>query len=271
MRALGFHSAAAVQIFAEAERHAFLDRNYALGDPDFVADDAARLTSPQYAAAINASIVAGRATASSSMPPGTPPHERYETTQYSVADNAGNGVSVTYTLNGRFGAQVMAPGTGILMNDEMDDFTTVPGGANMFGLRQGNATLSRPASARSLSMAPTIVTHDGRLVMVVGSPNGSRIISVVLQVLTNWIDYQMSVAEAVGAPRVHEQYLPDVLFAEPGALDPATTQQIDRMGYTIQSIPPFGAAETIGETNGRWVGVNDPRSPDGQAAGEFAK
>ncbi len=268
MHALGFHSAAAVQVFAEAERHAFLDRNYALGDPDFVTNDVARLTSLQYAAAINATIVEGRATASSSLPPGTPPHERYETTQYSVADSAGNGVSVTYTLNGRFGAQVMAPGTGVLMNDEMDDFTTVPGSANMFGLRQGQRNAIAPGKRPLSSMAPTIVTRDGKLLMVVGSPNGSRIISVVLQVLTNWIDYRMSVAQAVNAPRIHEQYLPDVLFAEPGALDPATTQKLDRMGHTIQPIPPFGAAETIEKSNGQWVGVNDPRSPDGLALGE---
>jgi gamma-glutamyltranspeptidase/glutathione hydrolase len=268
MHALDFHSAAAVQIFAEAERHAFLDRNYALGDPDFVTDDVARLTSPQYAAAINATIVAGRAMPSSSLPPGIPPHERYETTQYSVADSQGNGVSVTYTLNGRFGAQVMAPGTGFLMNDEMDDFTTVPGGANMFGLRQGRRNAIAPGKRPLSSMAPTIVTRDGRLVMVVGSPNGSRIISVVLQVLINWIDYKMSVAEAVAAPRIHEQYLPDVLFAEPGALDPAVTEQLRHMGYTIQTIPPFGAAETIAKSNGKWIGVNDPRSRDGSVAGE---
>jgi gamma-glutamyltranspeptidase/glutathione hydrolase len=268
MHALDFHSAAAVQIFAEAERHAFLDRNYALGDPDFVTDDVARLTSPQYAAAINATIVAGRAMPSSSLPPGIPPHERYETTQYSVADSQGNGVSVTYTLNGRFGAQVMAPGTGFLMNDEMDDFTTVPGGANMFGLRQGQRNAIAPGKRPLSSMAPTIVTRDGRLVMVVGSPNGSRIISVVLQVLINWIDYKMSVAEAVDAPRIHEQYLPDVLFAEPSALDPAVTEQLKHMGYTIQTIPPFGAAETIAKSNGKWIGVNDPRSRDGSVAGE---
>jgi gamma-glutamyltranspeptidase/glutathione hydrolase len=117
-------------------------------------------------------------------------------------------------------------------------------------------------------MAPTIVTRDGRLVMVVGSPNGSRIISVVLQVLINWIDYKMSVAEAVDAPRIHEQYLPDVLFAEPSALDPAVTEQLKHMGYTIQTIPPFGAAETIAKSNGKWIGVNDPRSRDGSVAGE---
>lgn len=267
MRALGFHSPAAVQIFVEAERQAFLDRNYALGDPDFVPDDVARLTSPAYAAAINATIVVGHATASASLPPGTPPHEKYETTQYSVTDSAGNGVSVTYTLNGRFGAQVMAPGTGFLINDEMDDFTTVPGGANMFGLRQGARNAIAPGKRPLSSMAPTMVTRDGKLVMVLGSPNGSRIISVVLQVLINTVDYRMTPVDAVAAPRVHEQYLPDVLYTEPGALSPATMQSLNHMGYTIQTIPPFGAAETIEKLDGQWIGVNDPRSPDGSAYG----
>jgi gamma-glutamyltranspeptidase / glutathione hydrolase len=267
MRALGFHSPAALQIFAEAERHAFLDRNFALGDPDFMSNDVVRLISPDYAAAINATILPGHAMSSASLPPGTPPHEKYETTQYSITDGAGNGVSVTYTLNGRFGAQVMAPGTGFLMNDEMDDFTTVPGEANMFGLRQGARNAIAPGKRPLSSMAPTMVTRDGKLAMVLGSPNGSRIISVVLQVLMNTIDYQMSPEQAVSAPRVHEQYLPDVLFTEPDALNPATVQSLQRMGYTIQTIPPFGAAETIEKCSGRWIGINDPRSPDGSAAG----
>jgi gamma-glutamyltranspeptidase/glutathione hydrolase len=265
MRALRFHSAAAVQIFAEAERHAFLDRNYALGDPDFVNNNVARLISPEYAAAINATIKPGRATSSTLLQPGTAPHETFETTQYSVTDSAGNGVSVTYTLNGRFGAQVMAPGTGFLMNDEMDDFTTVPGGANMFGLRQGARNAIARGKRPLSSMAPTMVMGNGKLLLVTGSPNGSRIISVVLQVLINRIDFRMSLAEAVSAPRLHEQYLPDLLFTEPDALSPATMQSLQHMGYTLKTIPPFGAAETIGEADGAWIGVNDPRSLDGSA------
>jgi len=268
MGALGFHSPAAIQRLAEAERHAFLDRNYALGDPDFVADDVAKLTSPAYAAAIRATIVPDHATPSAALPPGTPPHEDYETTQYSVTDRQGNGVSVTYTLNGRFGAQVMAPGTGFLMNDEMDDFTTVPGGANMFGLRQGARNAIAPGKRPLSSMAPTLVTRDGKLVMVLGSPNGSRIISVVLQVLSNVIDFHMDLADAVAAPRVHEQYMPDLLFTEPDALTPATVQSLQHMGYTLQTIPPFGAAESISKAGSKLDGVNDPRSPDGLAAGE---
>ena len=266
LHALGFHSAAAINLFAEAERHAFLDRNYALGDPDFIADDTAKLTSPAYAAAIAKTIQPGHATPSASLPPGTPPHEAYETTQYSVTDSAGNGVSVTYTLNGRFGAEVMAPGTGFLMNDEMDDFTTIPGGANMFGLRQGSRNAIAPGKRPLSSMSPTLVLRNGKLVMVLGSPNGSRIISVVLQVLINTIDYQMPLAQAVTAPRLHEQYMPDILFTEPGALGPATIQALQHMGYTLQTIPPFGAAEVIKKLDGKWQGFNDPRSPDGSVS-----
>ena len=210
---------------------------------------------------------AAAATAPGSLPPGSAPHEKLETTQYSVTDEAGNGVSVTYTLNGRFGAQVMAPGSGVLMNDEMDDFTTVPGGANMFGLQQGQRNAIAPGKRPLSSMSPSIVTRNGRLVMVLGSPNGSRIISVVLQVLLNTIDYQMSLAEAVGAPRIHEQYEPDILFMEPAALPPATMQSLRHMGYTLETVPAFGAAESIEKVDGQWIGVNDPRSADGAAAG----
>ena len=267
LHALGFHSAAAIQRFAEAERQAFLDRNYALGDPGFVHDDVAFLTSKRYAAALRAVIPADRAMPSSVLPPGTPPHEKYETTQYSVVDSAGDGVSVTYTLNGRFGAQVMIPGTGVLMNDEMDDFTTAPDTPNMFGLRQGQRNAIAPGKRPLSSMAPTLVLKNDRLFMVLGSPNGSRIISVVLQTILNVIDYGMALDQAVAAPRVHEQYMPDILFMEPGTLSETTLQSLHRMGYATKTISPFGAAESIEAVKTGWLGVNDPRSADGSAAG----
>jgi gamma-glutamyltranspeptidase/glutathione hydrolase len=141
------------------------------------------------------------------------------------------------------------------------------GGTNMFGLRQGTHNAIAPGKRPLSSMAPTMVTRDGKLVMVLGSPDGSRIISVVLQVLINTIDYQMGLAQAVGAPRIHEQYLPDVLFTEPDALNPGTVQSLQRMGYSLHTIGPFGAAEVIEQIDGRWFGVNDPRSPDGSASG----
>lgn len=267
LRALGFHSPAAIQRFAEAERHAFLDRNYALGDPDFVHNDVVFLTSKTYAAALRAVIPQDHATPSAALPPGSPPHEKYETTQYSVVDSMGDGVSVTYTLNGRFGAQVMIPGTGVLMNDEMDDFTTAPDTPNMFGLRQGQRNAIAPGKRPLSSMSPTLVLKNGRLFMVLGSPNGSRIISVVLQTILNVIDYGMTLDQAVAAPRVHEQYMPDTLFMEPNALSEATLQSLHRMGYATKTIPPFGAAESIEAVKTGWLGVNDPRSADGSAAG----
>jgi gamma-glutamyltranspeptidase/glutathione hydrolase len=267
LKELGYHSASSIQRIAEAERHAFLDRNYALGDPDFVTDDVAKLTSKSYAAEIRATITPDRATPSSSLPPGTSPHEKYDTTQYSVVDDNGNAVSVTYTINGRFGAQVMASGTGVLMNDEMDDFSTAPDTANMFGLRQGERNAIAPGKRPISSMAPTIVTRHGKLVMVLGSPNGSRIISVVLQVIINVIDYRMPLDQAVSAPRVHEQYMPDLLFTEPNALSVDTVQALQSMGYVLRTIPPFGAAESIAAIDGKWLGMNDPRSADGYAVG----
>jgi gamma-glutamyltranspeptidase/glutathione hydrolase len=138
----------------------------------------------------------------------------------------------------------------------------------MFGLRQGSRNAIAPGKRPLSSMAPTVVLRGGRLVMVLGSPNGSRIISVVLQVLINVIDYRMSLADAVTAPRVHEQYMPDVLFTEPGALSPAVQASLQHMGYRLQIIPPFGAAEVIESVGGKWSGFNDPRSPDGSAACE---
>ncbi len=267
LKSLGYHSAAAIQRIAEAERHAFLDRNNALGDPDFIANPVAHLTDPGYAGAIRATIVPDRATASSSLPPGTPPHEKYETTHYSVVDAAGNAVSVTYTINGRFGAQVMAPGTGVLMNDEMDDFTTAVGQPNMFGLRQGARNAIAPGKRPLSSMAPTIVSRDGKLMLVLGSPNGSRIISVVLQTIINVVDYGMRIDQAVAASRIHEQYLPDFLYTEPDALPTATELDLQKMGYTLRQIPPFGAAEAIEAVGDQWVGANDPRSPMGSALG----
>jgi len=267
MKSLGWHSAASIQRIAEAERHAFLDRNNALGDPDFITDPVARLTDPAYAAAIRATIAPDRATPSASLPSGTPPHEKYETTQYSVVDRDGNAVSVTYTLNGRFGAEVMAPGTGVVMNDEMDDFTTDLGQPNMFSLLQGVRNEIAPGKRPLSSMSPTIITRDGKLVLILGSPGGSRIISVVLQTIVNVIDYGMRVDQAVSAPRVHEQYLPDVLYIEPEALPASTIAQLKTMGYHIKDVPPFGAAEAIGSINNRWLGANDPRAGSGLATG----
>ena len=213
LRAMGFHSAASVHVMTETMRHAFLDRNTWLGDPAFVDNPLQRLLSPDYAAALRASIGA-RATPSSALQAGVAPHEKPETTHYSVLDGQGNAVAVTFTLNGYFGAGVIAADTGFLLNDEMDDFTIKPGAPNLFGLVQGAANAIAPGKRPLSSMAPTIVLHDGRVALVLGSPGGARISTIVLETLLNMVEYDMAPQAAVDAPRLHHQWLPDTLFAE---------------------------------------------------------
>jgi gamma-glutamyltranspeptidase/glutathione hydrolase len=268
LHGMGFHTASSVHVMAEAMRHAFFDRNTLLGDPAFVKNPVEYLLSQDHAAAIRDKI-GERATPSADLGPGTPPHEKPETTHFSVMDAAGNAVAVTYTLNGGFGAAVMAPGAGFLMNDEMDDFAIKPGVPNMFGLVQGDANAIAPGKRPLSSMAPTIVLRDGHVVMVDGSPGGSRIITIVLETLLNVIDHGMTPAEAVAAPRLHLQWLPDVLFAEDGALSPDTADLLRWMGYAITKGPPWGASELIVAGQGKkLVGANDPRRPAGAAVGE---
>ena len=209
MRALGWHSAQGVHYEVEALRRAFHDRNTNLGDPDSVKADVGRFTSKAYAATLRAGISADKATPSASLGIPGATHEGRSTTHFSIVDNAGNAVSLTYTLNDWFGARVTAPGTGILLNDEMDDFSSKPGVPNMFGLVEGENNAIAPHKRPLSSMSPTIVTHDGKLAMVVGTPGGSHIPTGVLQVMRNVIDYDMNIADAVDAPRIHEQWLPD--------------------------------------------------------------
>jgi gamma-glutamyltranspeptidase/glutathione hydrolase len=222
-----------------------VDRNSLLGDPVFVRNPVEKLLTPEYAALLRTQIEPLRAGSSTVIKPGTPPHEQPETTHYSVADQQGNAVSVTYTLNGLFGAGVMAAGTGYLLNDEMDDFTSKPGVPNLFGLVQGTANAIAPGKRPLSSMAPTLVLKDGRVSMVVGSPGGSRIITITLQVLLNLIDYGMEPQEAVNATRLHHQWLPDVVFFEPFALSADTVQALQARGYTLAEQSPWGAAELI--------------------------
>jgi gamma-glutamyltranspeptidase / glutathione hydrolase len=245
LKGMGFHSAAAVHVLTEAMRHAFVDRNSLLGDPLFVHNPVEKLLTPEYAALIRSQIDPQRAGSSALIKPGTPPHEKAETTHYSVADEHGNAVSVTYTINGLFGAGVMAPGTGYMLNDEMDDFTSKPGVPNLFGLVQGTANAIAPGKRPLSSMSPTIVLREGRVSMVVGSPGGSRIITITLEVLLNMIDYGMEPQEAVNATRLHHQWLPDVIAAEPYALSADTVQALQMRGYTVIEQSPWGAAELI--------------------------
>ncbi|WP_298197630.1 gamma-glutamyltransferase [Novosphingobium sp.] len=288
MAALGFHSAQGVHYEVEALRRAFHDRNTQLGDPAFVKLDVARFTDKGYAARQREGITADKATPSASLGLPTALPEGQSTTHVSIVDKAGNAVSLTYTLNDWFGARVTAPGTGILLNDEMDDFSSKPGVPNMFGLVEGSNNAIAPGKRPLSSMSPTIVTRDGRLAMVVGTPGGSHIPTGVLQVIRNVVDYGMDLAEAVDAPRIHAQWLPDEVAHERFALSADTMaalaargHKLVEMGYHNQIAaivvgrPAAGPAAAddrpIGApANGataRLYGVIDPRLPTGSAEG----
>jgi len=245
LRAMGWHSAAEVHVMVEAMRHAYYDRNNRLGDPDFVENPLAQLLDPAYHAAIRVKINPDRATPSSSLVAAAPAKEGTNTTHYSVVDAAGNAVAVTYTLNDWFGVRKVAPGTGIVMNNEMDDFTAKPGVPNMFGLVQGEANAVAPGKTPLSSMSPTIVTRGGKLAMVIGSPGGARIITIVLNAIINAVDHDMTVQEAVDAPRIHHQWLPDTIYAERFALSPDTRALLEAKGHKITEGKPWGVAEGV--------------------------
>ncbi|MDQ2927725.1 MAG: gamma-glutamyltransferase [Pseudomonadota bacterium] len=273
----GFHSAQGVHVQIEAMRHAYVDRNSYLGDPDFVKNPLDRLLDKAYAAKIRAAIDPARAGLSKNLAPGVAPHEGTDTTHYSIIDGKGNAVSVTYTLNDWYGAKVTAATTGVLLNDEMDDFTAKLGVPNFYGLVQGAANAIAPGKRPLSSMSPTILTKDGKPVMVVGTPGGSRIITAVVQTIINVVDYGMNIQEAVDAPRFHQQWLPDATRLEPFALSPDTRRILVGMGHVFASSPPANhlAAILVGAPllggqpvgNNRFYGANDPRGNTGLALG----
>jgi gamma-glutamyltranspeptidase/glutathione hydrolase len=290
IKAMGYASAASVHYMVEAMRNAYMDRNTYLGDPAFVHNPLDRLLSPAYAADIRAQIQADKATPSKDVQPGMGPHEKNETTHYSIVDKDGNAVSTTYTINGAFGSVVMAPGTGFLLNDEMDDFTTKLGAQNLFGLVQGKANAIEPGKRPLSSMAPTVVTRNGKVYMVIGSPGGSRIITIILETALNIIDHGMAPQEAVNAARVHHQWLPDEVYYETKGLSPDTLKILRDMGYRMVEQTPWGAAELVlvglpglgfapaassgndaalsGAVREGWLyGANDERRPAGEAIG----
>jgi gamma-glutamyltranspeptidase/glutathione hydrolase len=273
----GFRSAQAVHVQIEAMRHAYVDRNSYLGDPDFVKNPLDRLLDRGYAAKIRAAIDPQKAAVSQNLKPGVAPHEGSNTTHYSIVDSKGNAVSVTYTLNDWFGAKVTAGGSGVLLNDEMDDFTAKLGVPNIYGLVQGEANAIAPGKRPLSSMSPTIVTKDGKPVMVVGTPGGSRIITAVLHTIINVIDYGMNVQEAVDAPRFHQQWLPNPTNLEVFALSPDTRKILEGMGHVFAGPQPanhvvailVGAPTLGGKPVGRnrFYGANDPRRNTGLALG----
>jgi gamma-glutamyltranspeptidase / glutathione hydrolase len=264
LTALGFRTARSVELMMAAMARGYADRNTFLGDPAFVSNPLDRLMSKGYAAGIRAAIDAGAATPAAA-PPG--PREKAETTHYSVVDGAGNAVAVTYTINGYFGAEVVAPGTGFFLNNEMDDFTAKPGAPNLYGLVQGAADTIAPGKRPLSSMAPTLVEKNGHVVLVLGSPGGSRIITTVLETIMDIVDYGMSPAQAVAAPRLHYQGHPDQVFYERGGLAPDTIAALIDRGYALVAQKPWGAVELIAAEENRFYGVSDSRHPGGAAIG----
>lgn len=277
---LGYGSAEAVHLMVEAMRYAYVDRNAALGDPDFVENPVSKLLDKGYAKDIRAKIDNDRAGSSANLKP-LGAKESVETTHYSIIDDDGNAVAVTYTLNGSFGAGVVAPGTGILLNNEMDDFTSKPGVPNLYGLVQGEANAIAPKKTPLSSMSPTIVTRDGKPFMVIGSPGGSRIITITLEAILNVVDFGMDISQAVNAPRIHHQWQPDKVYLEPYTLSPDTIRALVAMGHTLDdgSGPPqWGQAAGILvggksladiEKGGaaRYYGAMDSRAAEGSAGG----
>ena len=277
LKDLGFRSAQAVHYQIEAMRHAYVDRNSYLGDPDFVKNPLDRLLDKGYAEKVRAVIEPNKAGVSRDLKPGVPPHEGTNTTHYSIVDNEGNAVAVTYTLNDWFGAKVTAAKTGILLNDEMDDFTAKLGVPNLYGLVQGQANSIAPGKRPLSSMSPTIVTRDGKPVMVIGTPGGSRIITVVVHCILNVVDYGMNIQEAIDAPRFHQQWLPETTNVDIFALSPDTRKILADMGHKLGDPQPPGHAAGIlvgapsigGKPRGteRFYGANDPRRGTGLALG----
>lgn len=267
LRTYGFHSTASAHYTLEAMRYAFYDRNQ-LGDPDFVKNPTAQFISKEYAASLLQNILDTRATASAELGPKAM-SEGTQTTHYSILDKWGNAVSVTYTLNGFFGAKVMAGETGFFLNDEMDDFTLKLGEKNQFNLVQGLSNAIQPGKRPLSSMTPTIILRGNQVVMIAGSPGGPRIITATLQAILNVIDYQMNIQEAVNAPRFHHQWLPDLVNLEPLTFSPIITKQLKTMGYHFSTQLPWGAVEAIyvDTKNKKIYGANDKRRPAGKAVG----
>jgi gamma-glutamyltranspeptidase/glutathione hydrolase len=274
---LGWGSAQALHYEIEAMRHAFLDRNTLLGDPDFARIPASALIDKGYAAKIRDAIKPDKAGVSSDFKQGVPPHEGSSTTHFSIIDKDGNAVSMTYTLDDWFGARVVATGTGVLMNDEMDDFTPDPGLVNSDGFVRGDTNAIAPGKTPLSSMTPTIITRDGKPVLILGTPGGGRIITTVLQTILNVVDFRMNIQEAVDAPRVHNPWLPDMTKVEPYALSPDTRKVLEGMGYRFEDSEPTNhvAAIIVGSPSlggkpvgkNRFYGANDPRSSTGSARG----
>ena len=263
----GVNSAKNIHHMAESMKLAYADRSEYLGDPDFVKIPVTGLTSKAYANERVKTIDDNKARLSSTIKPGKPqPYESDQTTHFSVMDKAGNAVAVTYTLNLNFGSGIVAEGTGILLNNEMDDFSVKPGVPNAFGLVGGTANAIEAKKRPLSSMTPTIVMKNNKPWLVTGSPGGARIITTVLQSVVNTIDHEMNPAEAIITPRVHHQWLPDELRVEEG-ISPDTIKLLQDKGHKVVTKAPMGRIQIIQADDSGFYGYSDPRNPDGKTLG----
>jgi gamma-glutamyltranspeptidase/glutathione hydrolase len=260
-------SAPSLHVMIEAMKRAYADRARYLGDPAFVKAPIATLISKDYAAKQRASIDLDHATPWTDALAATPPHEGDNTTHFSVVDSRGNAVSNTYTMNYSYGVGLIAEGTGVLLNNELDDFTAAPGASNAYGLVGFEANLPGPRKRPLSSMSPTIVMKDGKAVLVTGSPGGSRIISAVLQIIVDVLDYDMDVAAAVAAPRLHHQWLPDEVRIERGFADD-TLAGLRAKGHRVIEPLGYSSANSIAVTANGLLGAPDPRTRGAEAAGQ---
>jgi len=262
----GFGTAQSLHLMTEAMKHAYADRSKFLGDPDFVDVPVAALTSKAYGKELAGRIEVEKATPSSQIGPALKlADESRDTTHYSIMDKWGNAVANTYTLNFSYGSGITVPGTGILLNNEMDDFSSKPGVPNAYGLIGAEANAIEGGKRPLSSMTPTFVFKDGKPLMVIGSPGGSRIITTVLQVVINVLDHRMNIADAVHAPRMHHQWLPDRVFMEPG-FSRDSQALLQQRGHSTQQVRTMGSVQAIMWQDGYFLGASDPRRPDAAAA-----
>jgi len=265
-------AAPSLHVMIEAMKRAYADRARYLGDPDFISAPVATLMSKEYAAKQRAGIDFDRATPWTDALSATPPREGSNTTHFSIVDSAGNAVSNTYTLNFPYGVGLVADGTGVLLNNELDDFTAKPGAPNAYGLVGGDANAPGPGKRPLSSMTPTIVLKDGKVRMVLGSPGGPRITTTVLNIFLSVAEGGLNIQQAVDAPRFHHQYLPDTLYVEAG-FPAATAAKLTTEGYTLKQGRHWSDGECIavdppnGSKPGKLQGGQDHRSHYGKAAG----
>ena len=262
---LGYGTAPTVHLMIEAQRRAYADRAEYLGDPDFVKVPSAKMISKDYARQRFSDFDAQKATDSTAIGAGKWPEESPQTTHFSVVDSKGNAVSMTTTLNRSYGNRIVIPATGILMNNEMDDFSSKPNTPNSYGLIGRDANEIAPGKRMLSSMTPTIVMKDGKVVLVTGSPGGSTIITTALQVVVNVLDHGMNAEQAVNSPRIHHQWMPDNVRYENGAIKDDAVKELNAMGHKGLNGGGFGIgdANSVLVKDGKLEGVSDTRNVGG--------